>query len=89
MAPCAFINEDYGTFFFLQELVKLDPRIVVLKIFHDYQGTFFIICSYFLPIFFSIFHNKVIIYNTRNWGNDTTESQKEKKPCFSAHAEGK
>ena len=30
-----------------------------------------------------------MIYNTRNWSNDTTESQKEKKACFNAHAGGK
>ena len=30
-----------------------------------------------------------MIYITRNQGNDTTESQKEKKACFNAHAEGK
>ena len=51
-----------------------------------------IIRVYLFPpkfIFFSIFHNIVIIYNTRNWSNDTTESQKEKNACFNAHAEGK
>ena len=30
-----------------------------------------------------------MIYNTRNWNKDTTESQKEKKTCFNAHAGGK
>ena len=30
-----------------------------------------------------------MIYNTRNWSNDTTESQKEKQTCFNAHAGGK
>ena len=30
-----------------------------------------------------------MIYNTRNRNNDTTESQKEKKTCFDAHAGGK
>ena len=30
-----------------------------------------------------------MIYNTRNRNNDTTESQKEKKTCFNAHAGGK
>ena len=30
-----------------------------------------------------------MIYNTRNWSNDTTASQKEKKTCFNAHAGGK
>ena len=29
-----------------------------------------------------------MIYNTRNRSNDTTESQKEKKTCFNAHAGG-
>ena len=30
-----------------------------------------------------------MIYNTRNRGNDTTESEKENKTCFNAHTEGK
>ena len=30
-----------------------------------------------------------MIYKARNRSNDTTESQKEKKTCFIAHAEGK
>ena len=30
-----------------------------------------------------------MIYNTKNWNNDTTESQKEKKTCCNAHAGGK
>ena len=45
--------------------------------------------SYFLQIFFLIFHNTVMIYNTRNQSNDTTEIQKENKACFSAYAGGK
>ena len=45
--------------------------------------------SYFLQIFFLIFHNTVMIYNTRNQSNDTTEIQKENKACFNAYAEGK
>ena len=28
-----------------------------------------------------------MIYNTRNWSNDTIERQKEKKTCFNAHFE--
>ena len=36
----------------------------------------FLICPYFLPIFYSIFHNTVMIYNTRNRSNYSTESQK-------------
>ena len=39
--------------------------------------------------FFSIFYNIVVICNSRNWSNDTTESQKEKKACFNAHAKRK
>ena len=30
-----------------------------------------------------------MIYNTRNWSNDTVESQKEKKACFNVHHGGK
>ena len=30
-----------------------------------------------------------MIYNTRNRGNDTKETQKEKKTCFNTHAGGK
>ena len=30
-----------------------------------------------------------MIYITKNRNNDTTESQKEKKNCFNAHAGGK
>ena len=26
-----------------------------------------------------------MIYNTRNWGNDTTVRRKEKKACFNAY----
>ena len=30
-----------------------------------------------------------MMHNTRNWNNDTTESKKEKKTGFKAHAGGK
>ena len=30
-----------------------------------------------------------MIYDTKNRNNNTTESQKEKKTCLNAHAEGK
>ena len=61
----------------------MDHRLAVLifMIFRVY-------CSYlflFYPDFFLVFHNTVIIHNTRNRSNDTTESQKEKKTCFNAH----
>ena len=26
-----------------------------------------------------------MVYNTKNWSNDTTESQKEEKTCVNAH----
>ena len=41
----------------------------------------YIVLNLFLysPDFFLIFHNTALIYNTRNWNNATTESQKEKK----------
>ena len=42
----------------------------------------------FSPDFLKIFLNTVMIYDTRNWSNDTVESQKEKKTCFNAHARG-
>ena len=37
-----------------------------------------------LSDFFLIFRNTVMIYNSRNWNNDTTESQKENRR-FDAH----
>ena len=45
----------------------------------------------FSPDFLKIFHNTVMnkSRNTRNRSNDTTESKKEKKTCFNAHAGGK
>ena len=46
----------------------------------------YIVFSSFLLIrFFKIFHNLLMVYNTRNWSNDTTESQKEEKTCVNAH----
>ena len=44
----------------------------------------FIVLSLFLfsPGFFVIFHNTVMIYNSRNRSNNSTESQKEEKTCF-------
>ena len=90
MAPSAYSNEDYSTLFFLQQPVKLDPRITVLKIFHDYYGTFFLICSYFLPIFFSIFHNIVIIiFIIPEIGVLIQQKVRKKKACFNTHAGGK
>ena len=41
----------------------------------------FLVFVFFFVFVFSIFHNIVIIYNTTNWSNDTTESQ-EKKGLF-------
>ena len=41
----------------------------------------------FPPIFqfFLVYHNTIMIYNTRKRRNDTIESQKERKTCFNAH----
>ena len=44
-----------------------------------FKGSFALI---FPRFFFLIFHNTVIIYNTRNRRNDTKKSQKEKKDLF-------
>ena len=55
----------------------MDPRLAVLNLF---------LCSH---EFFLIFHNSVMIYNTRNRNNNTKESQKEKKTCFNVHVGGK
>ena len=30
-----------------------------------------------------------MIYNAKDWNNDTTETQKDKETCFNAHAGGK
>ena len=65
---------------FLKELVKLDPRLAVLKIFMIFR-----VYCYFFPIFKKIFRKTLMIYNTRNWSNVTKSSQKEKKTCFNAH----
>ena len=53
--------------------MKLDPELPVLK-------TFRVHCSNFVLVFshlFKNFHDTVMIYNTRNQRNDTTESWKE------------
>ena len=44
----------------------------------------FLICSCFFPIFLKVFHKTVMIYNTSNRSDDTTESQTEKKTRFNA-----
>ena len=49
----------------------------IFTIFHDFSWLFL----FFLD-FFSIFHDTVMIYNTRNWSSDTTESQIEKKKTY-------
>ena len=73
--------------FFLSEPVKLDPRLSVLK-FSWFLGCI-VLNLVFSPDFLKIFLNTVVIYNTRNRSNNTTESQKEKTNCFNAHAVGK
>ena len=58
-------------------------KIIIILISHISIFHFSIFhCCFFCFVFvFSIFHNIVIIYNTTNWSNDTTESQ-EKKGLF-------
>ena len=56
-------------FYFLKEPVKLDPRLDILK-------TFMI-----SPIFLKVFHNTVMIYNTRNRNNDK-KVRKKKSPVL-------
>ena len=65
-----------------KEPVKLDPGLAVLKMLMIFR---YIVLNLFVffPVFL-IFHNTVMIYNTRNWSNDTAESQK-KTTCFNAH----
>ena len=75
--------------FFLWEPLKFGLGLLFLK-FSWFLGYTVLNLFLFSPDFYEIFHNIVIIYNTRNWSNDTTESQKEKiKTCFNAHAEEK
>ena len=47
-------------------------------IFRVHSSKFFL----FSPNFLKIVHNILMIYNTRNQSNDTTESQKEKRPVL-------
>ena len=68
--------------------VKLDSRLAVLKI-SWLLGYIFPNLFLFSPNFFKISHIRVMIYNTINQSNDTTERQKEKKICFNANAGGK
>ena len=68
------------TLFFIRT-VKLDPRLAVLKIF-IYLGYIVLNLFLFFLDFLKFFHNEVMVYNTRNWSNDTTEGQKEKKTCL-------
>ena len=42
-----------------------------------------------LFLFSEFFIKTVMICNTRNRNHDTTESQKEKKICYNAHAGGR
>ena len=61
---------DKSAHYFLKEPVRLDPRLGVLKFFEDFYRMLFLVCCYFFPIYFLIFHNTVLIYNTRNRSND-------------------
>ena len=63
----------------------MDPRLTVFKIFMI-LGYIALNLFLFSSNFFLIFYNTVMIYNTKNRKNDTTETQKEKKTGFNAHA---
>ena len=86
LAPSAYCNEDYSTLFFYNSKQNWTLGLLFLKFSLIIRIHF---CLFSPDFFFSIFQTVVIIYNTRNWSNDTTESQKEKKACFNAHAGGK
>ena len=62
-------------------------KIGLFQFIEKFGRYFFLICSIIKLFYFKC--NIVIIYNTRNWRNDTTESQKEKMACSDAHAGGK
>ena len=60
----------------------LDLLFVFLK-FSWLLGYIFLIGSLFLPIFFKFsITQEWFIYSTRNWSNDSTETQKEKRPVL-------
>ena len=64
--------------------MKSDPRLAVLKIFMI-LGYFVLNLFLFSPNLFKTFRNTVMIYNTGNQSNDTTESQKEKNAWFNVN----
>ena len=72
------------TLFSWQEPRKLDHRLAVLIVFMILRvhGSYFMI---FPQLFEKFFHNKVIIYNTRNQSNDTKKVRKKKNTCFNSN----
>ena len=63
----------------------MDPRLAVYKIFMIFKLRYIVLNLLLLSpdfLFFLIFHNPVMIYNTRNRNNDKTENQKEKRPVL-------
>ena len=50
-----------------------------------FLGCFVLNLFLFFPDFLKIFHNREMIYNTKNESNDITESHKEKETCFNVH----
>ena len=69
------------TLFSWQEPGTLDHRLAVLIVFMILRvhGSYFMI---FPQLFEKFFHNKVIIYNTRNQSNDTKTVRKKKIPVL-------
>ena len=60
-------------------LISLYAHVIVGE--HNIKWYIILNLFLFLSTIFLIFHNTVMIYNTRNCSNDITESQKEKKTC--------
>ena len=80
MKRLSFDNE--GTFVYFVTF-SLDPRydfnVYTAFKFSWFLGYIVLNLFLFFPNFLKIFHNTIMIYNNRNWSNDTTESQKEKR----------
>ena len=77
-----YMNNSWEfTLFSWQEPRKLDHRLAVLIVFMILRvhGSYFMI---FPQLFEKFFHNKVIIYNTRNQSNDTKKVRKKKIPVL-------
>ena len=77
------VNWKWNTLFFIKDQYNWTWVLLILKIFL-FVGYFVLNLFLFFPIFF-IFYTTVVIYNTKNPSNHTTESQKEKKARLNVH----